>query len=141
MKTFILLSCVSGIFSPLWSCVNPTAGERSGMGLPRSFFIWRHGPAPDWQVHQLPAMASPSHCQRGDGWIHGISAGPLSSPQTSCSLARQCTVHLQALPTQFRMGRKGTFLTEDAIMPAQPLSPRMVLHIIFCQQQYSYRSK
>lgn len=104
VKTFILLSCGSGIFSPLWSYVNPTVGKRSGMGLPRSFFIWQHGPAPAWQASQLQAMTCPSHCQQGDGRTHGTSAGPLSSPQTCCSFSWQCTMYLQAWPTQFRRG-------------------------------------
>jgi len=104
IKMFILLSCGSGIFSPLWSYVNPTVGERSGMGLPRSFFIWRQGPAPAWQAHQLQAMTSPSLCQQRDGQTRGISAGLLSGPQMHCSLAWQCAMYLQARPTQFKMG-------------------------------------
>lgn len=135
IKTFILLSCGSGIFSALWSCVNPTAGERSGMGLPRSFFIWRHGPAPAWQVGQLQAMTSPSHCQPGDGQTRGISAGPSSSPQACCSLGQQCTMYLQAWPTQFGTGscsqRKGRFVTGVAIIHSRPLSPQMVSHVSF----------
>lgn len=67
IKTFILLSCGSGIFPPLWSYVNPTAGERSGMGLPRSFFIWQRWPAPAWQSLLLQKMRGRT-ATWGPGW-------------------------------------------------------------------------
>lgn len=56
------------------------------MGLPRSFFIWRHGPAPIWQVCQLQEMTSPSHCQQGEEQTRGISTRALSIPQTPCTV-------------------------------------------------------
>lgn len=110
IKTFVLLSCGSSIFPPLWSCVSPTAGRRSGMGLPCSFCIWQHGPAPAWQTPGMEEwLLSPIASE--DWGTRGISAGPLSSPKCVVALPVHCVP--AGLSHTIRMGRcswrKGMF--------------------------------
>lgn len=99
------MSCGSSSFSPIMELCKSHCGQEVRNGTPTLI--------PHVAARASPSLANPADGSSGSSVplpVRGLTdtgdlSWPTEQPQMCCSLAWQCTVYLQASPTQFRMGR------------------------------------